>query len=643
MVLLSLVLVSLAAAAKAVPNANIKRQVSELRSSYDFIVVGGGTSGLTVADRLTEAFPQKNVLVIEYGDIEYAPGVFDPPAAVWGGVGLLASYFLFWSLPNPEVKNKLGIVFAGKALGGSSAINGQFFDRGSRFDYNAWSELASTGPHSERWDWDGIYPYFKKSVTFTPPPASVVQEYGYTWDASAYGGTTPIYSSFPPFQWGDHEVLRDAWKDMGIKVPTECNGGDKDGLCWIPMSSHPVTFRRSHAGLGHYAAVNTTRANYDLIVKHQVSRVIYPGGNTNNGPPLVEVKSLVDSTLFNVTATGEVILSAGAFHTPAILQRSGIGPASFLNGASIPLVKNLPGVGSNFHDHSGPGIAWNYTNPGDLSPATSQMADPAFAADATAGFDEVPARGPYTLGMSNSAVFLSLPKVASNHQSIINKIRAQAASSSSASSVLPPDYRTDPSMIRGYKKQLSVLADLLSNPLLPSVEIPFATGSSLRAINLHQLSRGTVRINASDPLAQPLVDYRVGSNPVDFDVYLAHLSYLRQIVNTTTLQQRGGVEVEPGPGVTDLLDYTKDSMTFSYMHPCCTAAMMPEDHGGVVGTDLRVHGTEGLRVVDMSVLPMLPSAHLSATAYAVGEKAADILIKEWSRAGKGKGKGKRRR
>lgn len=144
---------------------------------------------------------------------------------------------------------------------------------------------------------------------------------------------------------------------MGIEALKECAGGDKDGLCWVPTSQHPVTARRSHAGLGHYDAVKT-RPNYDLLVKHQVTRILYPNG-TFSGPPLVEVRSLVDDQLFNVTAKGEVIIAAGALHTPTILQRSGIGPESFLNGADIPLVLDLPGVGANFHDHSGPALSWN--------------------------------------------------------------------------------------------------------------------------------------------------------------------------------------------------------------------------------------------------------------------------------------------
>jgi len=252
------------------------------------------------------------------------------------------------------------------------------------------------------------------------------------------------------------------------------------------------------------------------------------------------------------------------------------------------------------------------------------MSNPAFLADATAGFDETPARGPYTLANSNSAIFVPLPNITTSYQTIINRIKGIVADGS-ASTYLPADYRTVPDLVAGYKSQLSLLAKLLANPRVPSIETTFATGTSFRAINLHPLSRGTVRLNVTSPYQQPIVDYRTGSNPIDFDVYIAHTQYLRRMVNTTTLQTYGAFELTPGVSVQGdaaLLNYVQDSMTFSYMHPCCTAAMLPKDKGGVVGKDLKVHGAAGLRVVDMSVLPFLPSSHLSSVAYAYGEKVS---------------------
>ena len=241
-----------------------------------------------------------------------------------------------------------------------------------------------------------------QSVTFTKPPPEIVKEHGYTWDLTAYGGSTPIFSSFPPFLWGDHTLLRDAWTEMGIETSKECAGGDKEGVCWMPNSQHPITARRSHSGLGHYASV-LSRSNYHMLVKHQVTRIVYKNG-LSLGPPAVEVRSLTDDQLSNITAQAEVIIAAGALNTPTILQRSGIGSKSALSAAGISVLHHLPGVGANLQDHSGPALTWNYTKPLNMSPIASDMLNPSFAADATTGFNETPARGPYTLAMSNTGI-----------------------------------------------------------------------------------------------------------------------------------------------------------------------------------------------------------------------------------------------
>lgn len=265
------------------------------------------------------------------------------------------------------------------------------------------------------------------------------------------------------------------------------------------------------------------------------------------------------------------------------------------------------------------------TTPGDWSPLPSDMSDPTFAADATAGFDETPARGPYTLAMANSALFLSLANVTDDYLTIVNKIR-DMVDDDSAASYLPAEYSSNPEMVAGYNHQLSVLADFYENPEAPSLECPFATGNSMRAVMLHGLSRGTVRLDLTNPLNQPIVDYRSGSNPVDFDLHLAHLKYLRGMFDTQTMEEFGAVLVAPGANVVsdeDLTQYTKENMVFSFMHPCCTSAMMPKTKGGVVGPDLRVHGAAGLRIADISVLPLTPSSHTSAEAYAIGEKVSE--------------------
>ena len=257
------------------------------------------------------------------------------------------------------------------------------------------------------------------------------------------------------------------------------------------------------------------------------------------------------------------------------------------------------------------------------------MSDPDFLADATAAFNQTPATGPYTLALGNTAIYVSLPHMSPTATDrILSKLNTMLREGSIAA-YLPAEYRDIHPMVQGYESQLYALHNVLANPQSPSLESPWQSGTSAVAFLLHPLSRGTVRLNATDPLAQPILDYRAGSNPLDFDMHLAHVRYLRQAIDTPTMRKYGAVETMPGAGVDSddeeaLRAYVREQITLSFMHPCCTAAMLPERLGGVVGTDLRVHGAVGLRVVDMSVMPMVPGSHTSATAYAVGEKVSSV-------------------
>lgn len=258
------------------------------------------------------------------------------------------------------------------------------------------------------------------------------------------------------------------------------------------------------------------------------------------------------------------------------------------------------------------------------------MNDPTFVASATANFDETPAKGPYTLAMGNSAIYVPLANMSADFESVITAIKQQLAMppAENAALYLPPDINTSPVMMAGYQHQLALLLELQANASSPSLEVPFASGTALTTINLHPFSRGSVRLNATHPLEQPVLDYRSGSNPLDIAISVAHLRYQRQIFATPAMRARGAVEVAPGAEVAtteQFAEYARKSMLLSLYHPCCTAAMLPREMGGVVGKDLRVHGADRLRIVDMSVSPLLPSSHLSSLAYAIGEKVRNSL------------------
>jgi choline dehydrogenase len=174
------------------------------------------------------------------------------------------------------------------------------------------------------------------------------------------------------------------------------------------------------------------------------------------------------------------------------------------------------------------------------------MLGPAYAAKAEAEFNITPGRGPYTLVLSNTALYISLPNIMTDYMDIVNKMRSMVNDGSSAA-YLPSD--ADPTLIAGYKRQLSVLTDFFKNPEAPSVELPFATGTTIRPIILHPLSRGSVFLNSTDHLAQPLLDYCTGSKSVDFDFDIAHVRWLRKVTDTPTMQKYGAVPFIPDPSI----------------------------------------------------------------------------------------------
>ncbi|KAK1996526.1 GMC oxidoreductase [Colletotrichum falcatum] len=596
-----------------------KRQVTELRQGYDFVIVGGGTAGLTVADRVSAAFPNKTVLVIEYGKVEGTVGSFDPPE---DGAG--ASRLVISSPPVASVNNRTATVSLGMTVGGGSAVNDQFLDRGSRYDYDEWARLGSPqfDDSPDSWDWENFGPALKKSLFLTQPSAELVKEYGYTWDASAYTGDS-IELSFPPFQWPIQRVEWQAFEESGLEAPVTCDNGDKHGVCWVPTAQNSETVERSHAGVGHYSRIAEARPNLDLLVEHKVTRLII---DKETSTPAVEFRPVAGGEARTIRPEREVILSAGAIHTPQILQRSGVASAGYLESEGIEPVEDLPGVGQNFQDHCGTPITFSFDA---LFPTEADVTDNAtFAAEAVAQFRQRPARGPYTLARGNSAAYVALQRVTPEWEQIVARVRAQVRDRS-ALQYLPAGAAE--TVREGYLAQLEIIAQALEHPEHPILEIPFNARLGT-AFLLKPLSRGSVVLNPADHDAAPVVNYATGANPVDLEIMAAYVGYFRRLYSVDAWQARGPVEVAPGANVTghdDLVEYVRNAVIQSLLHPCCTAAMMPREKGGVVDSSLSVYGVPGLRVADCSVIPILPGAHTTTTAYGIGEKAAEIIIRRW--------------
>lgn len=281
------------------------------------------------------------------------------------------------------------------------------------------------------------------------------------------------------------------------------------------------------------------------------------------------------------------------------------------------VVEDLPGVGQNFQDHCGVPIVFDYEPP---SPSEAELnANETLAAEAVAQFRERPARGPYTLAMGNSAAYQSLREVTPEWENIVADIRTQIKDGS-ALQYLP--LTAGKTVQDGYLAQLEILAQALEHPEHPILEMPFATGPGT-AFLLKPLSRGSVVLDPSDHDATPIVNYATGANPIDLAIMATYADYMRRIYSTETWKARNAVEIAPGANVTEqeaLVEFVKDTVIQSLMHPCCTAAMLPREKGGVVDSSLSVYGIPSLRIADCSIMPTVPAAHTTTTAYAIGEK-----------------------
>lgn len=359
-----------------------------------------------------------------------------------------------------------------------------FFHRGGAAEYNTWQALGADG-----WNWNLLLPYFKKSETFHSPEAAYAHDRNITYDESVHGFTGPIQSSYPPYDYPGSANFWNAAKRLGFPAIQDPNAGEAIGVFRLLHSVDPATHRRSFARNEHYDRVASVRPNYHIIPNTAVSKVIFQGTSAT-GVEFIDRATNLKSTAI---ATKEVIVSAGAVHTPQILQLSGIGPKSHLQSLGISTISDLPGVGANLQDHLVLTVNYNFTN--NLFPNGGSLdANATYDAEQRVLYDTgKPSAYEITRTTGNLIIFLSLKQAANNWLSCLGSVIAR-----NPLSVLPSG--TNAKVLAGYIAQRLQIVKLLTAG--ESIgNISWNTGPATSLYMTRPLSRGSIKIVSNEPLA----------------------------------------------------------------------------------------------------------------------------------------------